>query len=238
MLHTVCNTLYKYCIFKSWFRILAVFSTPIIVFYQTVETIYCFAFERKIYNWPFNRVFRILVLIHDFGYFVSLSGVPVSFMFFLETQVYLIHFTINSWNTGTPSYCAIYSIEGLHWIDITCTVLFFATFCVGIGVSIMYTRFPEKFCNGDEPEEPDELCVTYTRPSCEYSCSLAAALKWKPRKKLLFGLKIVNFLIYAVLIALGAYDTALGQIGNAHLIRESNLTHLNSTVFSRTRRQN
>ena len=69
------------------------FSTPIIVFYQAVEIIYCFAFERKIYNWPFNRVFRILVLIHDFGYFVSLSGVPVSFMFFLETQVCLIHFT-------------------------------------------------------------------------------------------------------------------------------------------------
>ena len=73
--------------------------------------------------------------------------------------------------TGTPSYCIIYSINCLPWVYITIMVLFLATFCIGIGVLVVYARFPTKFCNGDEPEEPEDCtaCI-YTGPSCGYNC--------------------------------------------------------------------
>ena len=77
---------------------------------------------------------------------------------------------------GTPLYCVIYSTESIDRgyippvLDLSCMVLFFATFCIGIGVLVTYATFPKKFCNRDDPEEPREACCIYTGPSCGYDC--------------------------------------------------------------------
>ena len=117
-------------------------KVPIIVIYTIIEISLFFGCQK--YNWPCTATFRIIFVIHDFGYFLTYAAVA-------GTSYYKRYkkdcdYCKANYDCDPDDYYYCTRVKE-YQMDIASCVCFLITFAIGITILVIYAQFSKSGCS-------------------------------------------------------------------------------------------